>query len=444
MSSIYFGHIISPRSADAYDEFVDGAIVVDERGKIVEVGNRSALQAKHSSAVATDFGKQLLLPGMIDLHVHLVQFPETGRAGDTLLGWLDKYIFPAEEKFADADHARRVAEWFFKELSANGTTLAAVFMSVHAEAADIAFETAERLGLRIITGKMLMDRNTSPLLTEETKKSLDESEELCRKWHGRDDGRLLYAFTPRFAPTCTGAMLSGVGELWRQFPGSYIQTHLSENVDEVQWVKELFPESSNYVDVYERHGMLGENTIFAHSIHLDDNELNALSSNNCGLAQCASSNFFLKSGTFPIERVRKAGIKFGLGSDVAGGPNLSMFQVMKDSAYIQREKWLTPTELFYLATLGGARTVNLQDKVGSLEAGKEADFIVVDPAAKSSVPADILEQPTHDILSSLVYVGDDRMVKATYVRGKRVYEASDLRSKGVSIALPVGKSGETA
>jgi guanine deaminase len=440
----YLGHIISPRSAEAYDEFVDGAMLVDERGKIVEVGTKAALQAKFGDATVLDFGRQLILPGLIDLHVHLVQFAQTGRAGDTLLGWLNKYIFPAEAHFADANHAKKLANWFFSEMASNGTTLAAVFTSVHAEATDIAFETAERLGMRVIMGKTMMDRNSPPALTEDTQKSLDESERLCRKWHGRDDGRLLYAFTPRFAPTSSEELLRGAAKLWQQFPGSYMQTHLSENVDEVAWVKELFPESTDYVDAYARCGLVGQNAIFAHAIHITDKEIETLRSHDCGLAFCASSNFFLKSGVFPIERVRKAGVKFGLGSDVAGGPEMCIFRVMKDSAYIQTDTWLAPSELLYFATLGGARAVNLQDKVGSLEAGKEADFIVVDPAAKSTVPKDILEHPSADILSSLVYVGDDRMVKATYVRGKRVYEASDLRTKDVNIALSVGKSGEPA
>lgn len=441
---IYLGHIISPRSADEYDEFVNGALVVDESGRIVDAGERAPLLTRFAGGTVMDFGRQLLLPGMIDLHVHLVQFAQTGRAGDTLLGWLNKYIFPAEERFADPVHAQKLANWFFSEMASNGTTLAAVFTSVHAAATDIAFETAERAGVRVIMGKTMMDRNSPPALTEDTAKSLAESESLCRKWHGRDDGRLLYAFTPRFAPTSSVELMEGVAKLWHSFPGSYMQTHLSENVDEIVWVKQLFPESADYVDAYARCGLIGSNSIFAHAIHLSDREIKTLAEHDCGVAFCASSNFFLKSGVFPIERVRKGGVKFGLGSDVAAGPEMCMFRVMKDSAYIQHDVWLTPSELLYFATLAGARAVNLQDKVGSLEKGKEADFIVIDPTAKSGVPADILEQPSANILSSLVYVGDDRMVKATYVRGKRVYEASDLRVKDANMTLSAGKTGEPA
>jgi guanine deaminase len=290
----------------------------------------------------------------------------------------------------------------------------------------------------------MMDRNSPPGLTEDTNTSLAESERLCKKWHGHDDGRLMYAFTPRFAPTSTPELLKGAAELWKRFPGTYMQTHLSENVDEIAWVKQLFPSSKDYVGAYADSGLIGRNSIFAHAIHLSDGEIEMLAKHDCGLAHCASSNFFLKSGVFPIDRVRRAGVKFGLGSDVAAGPEMCIFRVMKDSAYIQPELWLSPSELLYFATLGGARAVNLHDKVGSLDVGKEADFIVVNPATKSTVPADILEQPSADILSSLVYVGDDRMVKATFVRGKRVYEASDLRAKDVSIALSAEKTGEPA
>lgn len=425
---LYFGRVISPKNAHEFNEIRDGGIAVDGSGKILAVASRRELISKYPNAVSIDFESQLILPGMIDLHVHLVQFAQTARAGETLLGWLNKYIFPEEERFADSEHARKLANWFFRELARNGTTLAAVFTSVHQEATDIAFETAERMGGRVIMGKVMMDANSPPALTESTKDSLKTAQALCEKWHGRDGGRLLYAFTPRFAPTSTPELLCGVAQLWKNTAGTYMQTHLSENVDEISWVKQLFPSAKNYVDAYGSHGLLGRNSIFAHAIHLEDDELKQLATHNCGLAHCASSNFFLKSGVFPIERVRQAGVKFGLGSDVAAGPEMCMFRVMKDSAYIQPELWVKPPELLYLATLGGAEAVNLQHKVGSLEAGKEADFIVVDPTAKSGVPKDMLEQPGSEVLSSLVYVGDDRMVKATYVRGKAIFEAEDLRA----------------
>lgn len=424
----YKGHIISPVDENNFVNWTEGCLLVDESGKIKEVGDWQAIKQRYNEPInIVDYGKQIIMPGLIDLHIHLVQIAQTGRSGDTLLGWLNKYIFTAEDKFARAEHASKLADWFFRELARNGTTLASVFTSIHKEAADIAFGKAAERGHRVIMGKTLMDRNAPDYLTEDCQQSLYDSEELCAKWHNYDDGRLLYAFTPRFAPTSSDAQLKGAGELWKKYSGSYMQTHLSENTDEIAWVKQLFPASKNYLDVYASHGLSGRNSIFAHCIHLSDAEIDQMIQTECAAAHCPSSNLFLKSGAFPYQRARAKKMKLGLGSDIAAGPEMSIFKVMKDAAYVQTEMWLAPRELFYLATLSGARAVNLDHKVGSLEAGKEADFIVVDPAAKSSVPRDILEQSADEILSSLVYVGDDRMVKATYIRGRAVYKMESPR-----------------
>ena len=423
----YRGHIITPVDFDKYDSFVDGCMLVNKDGKIVDVGNWAEIQKKHGKPAKTvEYGKRVIMPGLIDLHIHLVQIAQTGRSGDTLLGWLSKYIFPAEVKFERAEHATKLADWFFRELARNGTTLSSVFTSIHKEAADIAFNIAAERGCRVIMGKTLMDRNAPDNLSEDVDRSLAESEELCQKWHGHDDGRLLYAFTPRFAPTSTSKQLQGAADLWHKYAGSYMQTHLSENVEEIIWVKDLFPKCKDYLDAYASHGLIGKNSLFAHSIHLSDDEIKRMVETESAAVHCPSSNLFLKSGVFPYARTRLAGMKVGLGSDVAAGPEMSLFKVMKDAAYVQSELWLAPRELLYLATMGGALAVNLQDKVGSLEPGKEADFIVVDPNLKSSVPRDILEQDADEILSSLVYIGDDRMVAATYVRGKAIFKNDEV------------------
>jgi guanine deaminase len=424
----YRGHIISPVDENNFVDWTDGCLLVDEAGTIKQVGDWNEISKQHKELTnIVDYGKQIIMPGLIDLHIHLVQIAQTGRSGDTLLGWLNKYIFPAEKKFSRKEHASKLADWFFRELAKNGTTLASVFTSIHKEAADIAFEKAAERGHRVIMGKTLMDRNAPDFLTEDCAQSLRDSEELCAKWHNYDNGRLLYAFTPRFAPTSSSEQLKGAGALWKKFPGSYMQTHLSENVDEIAWVKELFPDCKDYLDVYASHGLTGRNSIFAHCIHLNGDQMQRMSHSDCAIAHCPSSNMFLKSGIFPLQLAREKRVKFGFGSDIAAGPEMSIFKAMKDCAYRQEELWLAPRELFYLATLSGARAVNLDHKVGSLEAGKEADFIVIDPGAKSSVPRDILEQPADDILSSLVYVGDDRMVKATYIRGRVVYKEESSR-----------------
>jgi guanine deaminase len=423
----YLGRIITPVDWQAFREFINGALIVDSSsGKIEACGDWSSLSRQYPGADVIDFGPRLILPGFIDLHVHLVQIAQTGRAGDTLLGWLNKYIFPAEMRFTEPGHAHKMADWFFRELAKNGTTLAAVFASVHAEATDIAFQTAAASGMRVIMGKTMMDRNAPAGLLEDAKVSLKQSEDLCKRWHDYDHGRLKYAFTPRFAPTSTQESLEKTGQLWRKNPGTYIQTHLSENVDEIKWVHELFPDASSYFDVYENCGVVGHNCLFAHSIHLDFAELQAMKRTDSSIAHCPSSNFFLKSGIFQYSRVKDVGIKFGLGSDVAAGPEMSIFRVMKDAAYMQYDLWISPVELFYLGTLAGARAVNLDDTIGSLEAGKDADFIVVDPTRKSLVAKSVLDHPTEEVLSALVYVGDDRMVCSTFVRGKAIYAADNF------------------
>lgn len=417
------GHIISPIDAGSYADFPDGALLVDEDGVIVDVGFwRDISSREPAPSQVVDFGKRIILPGFVDLHIHLVQIAQTGRSGDTLLGWLNRYIFPAETKFAREEHATKLASWFFRELARNGTTLSSVFTSIHKQAADIAFSTAAERGCRVIMGKTLMDRNAPPDLIEDTAVSLADSEELCEKWHGYDRGRLLYAFTLRFAPTSTPEQLRGTADLFHRFSGSYMQTHLSENQEEIAWVKGLFPGAASYLDVYANHGLVGTNSLFAHGIHLSDADIERLCQTDSAVVHCPSSNLFLKSGVFPYKRARAKGLKVALGSDLAAGPEMSLFKVMKDAAYVQSELWLAPRELLYLATLAGARAVNLDSRLGSLLPGKEADFVVIDPGVKSSVPRDILEQPADDILSCLVYVGDDRMVRATYVRGKVIYK----------------------
>jgi guanine deaminase len=433
---LYFGHLVSPLNASHYLDYPLGALLVDDSGRIEDVGSREQVLSRLPSqaylpdsnrtelAIAIeDYGQKLILPGFVDLHLHLPQVSQTGRSGQHLLAWLNRYIFPAEAKFKDVGHARKIARWFFDELAANGTTLAVVFTTIHAEATNAAFEVAHEKGSRVIMGKVMMDANSPDTLTEDTHLSLQESEELCRKWHGVDNGRLLYAFTPRFGVTSTAALLEGVGKLFAKYPGTYIHTHLSEAKEEIQFVATQFPQARSYFDVYSRFGIIGKRTVFAHSIHLDDHDIGSIAATKSSLAHCPSSNFFLKSGVFLYEKIRAAGCLFGLGSDVAAGPSMSLFNVMKDANYMQPDIWIEPPELLYRATLGGAQAAHLDHILGSLEVGKEADFIIVDPSRKTAVVRDILSQPTDEILSSLVFLGDDRVVEATYVRGRSIFKA---------------------
>ena len=434
--TVYLGHIVDPVDEFQYRDIPDGALIVSGEGRILAVGKWSDFTGQYSSgATVVDCGRKLIMPGMIDMHIHLPQVTQIGRSGDTLLAWLEKYIFPAESKFSDLSHAEKIAAWFFDELASNGTTMAVVFTTIHKEATDAAFRIAADKGMRAIMGKVMMDRNAPAALLEDPKNSIRQSEQLAEKWHGHDDDRLLYAFTPRFAITASDELLNECGKLWQNSPGTYMHTHLSESVEEVKKVASLFPDSRSYLDVYDRSGLCGARSVFAHSIHLDDDDLQVMHKRKCALAHCPSSNFFLKSGVFPIERVKAAGVEFGLGSDVAAGPQMSLFGVMKDANFIQPKIWTSPRELFYRATKGAAKALHLGDRLGSLEVGKEADFIVVDPTLKNACPKDILDHGTDEILSSLVFLGDDRMIEATYIRGRQVFG----RGKGANASSELHK-----
>jgi guanine deaminase len=437
-STVYLGHVIDPVDEANYRDIREGALVVSKTGKIEAVGKWSDLSKQYSTECEiVNCGSKLIMPGLIDMHIHLPQVTQIGKSGDTLLGWLEKYIFPAEARFSDLSHAEKIAAWFFDELACNGTTLAVVFTTIHKEATDAAFRIAAEKGARAIMGKVMMDRNAPSALIENRKNSLAESEQLANKWHGHDDGRLLYAFTPRFAITATDELLSDCGKLWKSSPGTYMHTHLSESAEEVEKVASLFAQSRSYLDVYDRAGLVGPRSVFAHSIHLDEEDLHVMHKKNCALAHCPSSNFFLKSGIFPIDRVKRAGVEFGLASDVAGGPQMSIFGAMKDANFIQPHIWITPRELFYRATRGGAKALKLEDSLGSLEPGKEADFIIVDPTLKNACPKDILEHETDEILSTLVFIGDDRMIDSTYIRGRQVFKRTDENGKS-KLALQEG------
>jgi guanine deaminase len=427
----YLGHIISPLSEDAYLDYKEGALLVDGLGRIAAVGSWADLccasivmQAKQSANLKiVDCGARIIMPGLVDLHLHLPQVTQTGRSGEHLLTWLNRYIFPAETKFSNLAHARKIANWFFDELARNGTTLACVMATIHKEATDEAFAIAAVKGNRVIMGKVMMVANSPEALTEDPQRSVEESRELARKWHGFDDNRLQYAFTPRFAVSVTRELMADVARLKAEFPGSYIHTHLAEAREEIQFVAELYPEARSYLDVYDRASMLGPRSVFAHAIHLDDHDIQKVKSSGSAIAHCPSSNFFLKSGVFHYQKMQNAGVLFGLGSDVAAGPAMSMFCVMKDAQFMQPDYWIDPRQLLYRATLGGARAAGLDESVGSLEVGKEADFIVVDPRRKTGIVDDILAQPTDEILSSLVFLGDDRLIEATFVRGRAIYQS---------------------
>jgi len=406
--------------------YISDGLLVLENGKIKELGNYDgSLQHKYADISITAYPGMLIMPGFIDTHVHFPQLEIIAAYGEQLLSWLNKYTFPTEGKFKDKAYAQKVAAIFLDELLKNGTTTALVFATVHSESVDAFFEEANRRHLRTIAGKVMMDRNAPDFLTDTVETSYQETKALIQKWHKKD--RLLYAITPRFAITSTNEQLQIAGKLLKEFPDVYLHTHISENVDEVAFVKQLFPESQGYLDVYDRAGLVSDRSVFAHGVHLTDEEFHRLSQANAAIAFCPTSNLFLGSGLFRIEtaKSKEQPVKVGLGTDVGGGTSLSLLQTANEAYKIAqlRQQKLSPFQALFLATLGGARALNLEDIIGNFDPGKEADFIVLDPRAtplmafrnSDTTPA-TLEELAERIFT-LVIMGDDRAIHATYIMG---------------------------
>jgi guanine deaminase len=404
----------------SYQYWASGFLAVDDAGRIHSVGDSS----EKPEGTVIDLGEDALItPGFIDTHLHAPQLEMIGSYGGHLLEWLNRYTFPTERKFEDPEHARRVARAFYDELLRHGTLSALVFSTIHREATDIFFEEAERRGFRGIIGKTMMDRNAPEyLLDASPRQSYDDSRALLQKWHGR--GLLRYAITPRFAPTSTPELLEAAGQLKKEFSDAWVHTHISENKNEVLWVQSLFPEAE-YADVYDRFGLLDDRSVLAHGVYLTAEELDLLARRGARISHCPNSNLFLGSGLFPLHRVLNAGVIVGLGSDIGAGTTPSMFNAMADAYKVQQVQnvSLSPFHLWYLATLGGARALRLDDETGSLEAGKSADFIVIDPhgtpllSMRTGRAASLV-----DLLAGLIFMGDDRAVKRSVIAGRIVSE----------------------
>ena len=401
----------------SYRWFEDGHLAVDDDGRIASVGEWS--DAPPGEVV--NLSGKIITPGFIDTHLHAPQLEMIGSYGGHLLEWLNRYTFPTERKFEDPEHARRVSRAFYEELLRNGTLTALIFSTVHATATDIFFEEAERRGFRGIIGKTMMDRNAPEyLLDRSPRQSYDESRALLEKWHGR--GLLRYAITPRFAPTSTPEQLEYAGQLKREFPDAWVHTHISENQNEVRWVQELFPEAE-YADVYDRYGLLGEKTVLAHGVWLTAEELDLLARRGARVSHCPNSNLFLGSGLFPLHRVLGAGVIVGLGTDIGAGTTPSIFNAMADAYKVQQVQnvSLSPFHLWYLATLGGARALSLDGETGSLEAGKSADFLVLDLQGTPLLALRTRRaESAEDLLAGLIFMGDDRAVERSVIGGRIV------------------------
>lgn len=427
LRSAFLQALDDPRrgGAEALQFIADGAMAFDGAGRILALMPWMDFVAANPHWPSThrlaDGRGKLVIPGLIDAHLHFPQLLIMGAHGEQLLQWLERHVFPAEERFADEGFAAEVAELFWPALHRHGTTTAIVYSSVHSPATALLAEAAQRHGARGALGKVMMDRNVPASMAESTDRSLGESDELAHRIGAMP--RLQYAFTPRFAPTCSPEMLSGIGRLLARHPTAYVQTHMSETEAEVAWVKELFPEARDYADVYDKYGLLTPRTLLGHGIWLSDRERKRIKETGAVIVHCPVSNQFLGSGSFNLGAAADAGITVALGSDIAGGNTLSMFRVMDAAAKVQllRGYRVSPALNLYMATLGNARALGQGGEIGSLEAGKQADFVMLDLAASAELAWRAQGSGcAEDIAAALVHLGDERIVAQTWVAGRRV------------------------
>ncbi len=410
---------------DSYRYIADGAVVIED-GKIISTGPAADLPA---DMPVDHYAQALILPGLIDTHIHYPQTRVIASYGAQLLEWLDKYTFVEEQKFSDPDHAAPVARFFFEELLRCGTTTAAVYCTVYPESVDAFFSESERLNTLMIAGKVMMDRNAPDALRDDAAGSAADSAALIEKWHGR--GRQLYAVTPRFAVTSSEAQLEAAGALLRDHPGVYMQTHLAENKAEIAAVRKQFPWSKSYTDVYDRFGLLGPRAIFGHGIHLSDAEIARLSETGSTVAFCPTSNLFIGSGLFDMARLREGGVQVGLATDVGGGTSFSMLRTVAEAYKVLQLSGqnLPALEAFHLMTRGNAEALGLAGRIGTLEPGSDADITVLDARATPSM-RHRMETVRDDLAAELfvlMTLGDDRSTVATYVAGERLYFTGNYR-----------------
>ncbi len=402
----------------------DGLLVVgaDASGRRVvkAVGDHASLAAQHADVPLEDLRGRIIAPGFVDMHVHYPQTDVIGAPADGLLPWLENYTFPHEARFHDPDYARGVAAFFFDELLRNGVTTALTFATSHPASVNAAFEEAQARRLRFMTGKVLQDRHSPDGVRDQTEQSLMDTEELIRRWHGVD--RLGYAITPRFAPTSTPEQLRGAGVLAEKYFDVWIQSHLSENRDEVRWVSELFPDASSYLGVYGDAGLLRKRAVYAHCIHLSAQDRALMAASGAVAAVCPTSNLFLGSGFFDYLAADAAGMGYGLASDVGGGTSFSPFKTMLAAYNVGREGQtkpglsLLPSQLWWQHTAGAAQSLGLDGVVGNLQPGCEADFLVLDPQATPLLARKTQQTSTlEELLFALIVLGDDRLIQRAHI-----------------------------
>ncbi|KRB50755.1 guanine deaminase [Rhizobium sp. Root708] len=406
--------------SESYRYETDGGLLI-ENGLIVESGPYADIKAKAvADAVEIDHRPHLIMPGFIDMHLHFPQMQVIASYAANLLEWLNTYTFPEECRFVESAHAQRIAGHFYDELVRHGTTTAVAYCSVHKTSADAFFAEALKRNMRMVGGKVMMDRNAPQGLLDTPQMGYDETRQIIAEWHGK--GRNHVAITPRFAITSTPAQMEATQALAREFPDLHIQTHLSENHDEIKFTCELYPEATDYTDIYARYGLLGDKTLFGHCIHLSDREADAMSEAGSVAVHCPTSNLFLGSGLFPLKALarREKPVRIGVATDIGGGSSYSMLRTMDEAYKIQQllGERLNPLESYYHMTLGNARSLSLADRIGTLDVGSDADIVVLNAAA---TPAMALKMEVVKTLPEELFLlqtmGDDRAIAETYVAG---------------------------
>ncbi|MEM6759949.1 MAG: guanine deaminase [Pseudomonadota bacterium] len=394
----------------------DSALLIDN-GQIVAVGTA----AKAAEARETRYDNHLICPGFVDAHVHYPQTAIIASWGKRLIDWLSSYTFPEEARFGDADYAGEIAGRYCDLVSAHGTTSFASYCTIHPVSVDAIFAAAEARGMAVVAGKTCMDRNAPDALRDTAQSAYDDSKALLTRWHGR--GRARYAITPRFAPTSTPEQLDAMGALWTEYPDVVMQTHLSEQLDEIAWVQRLFPEARDYLDVYARFGLLGARGIYGHAIHLTDRERATLAEVNAGLAHCPTSNTFIGSGLFDLVGLARTGQRVGLATDTGGGSSFSMLRTMAAAYEVAqlRGAAVHAAELLWLATEGSAQVLHRSDEIGRIETGRVADLAVLDLASTPAIAQrSARAEDIWDAVFPTIMMGDDRAIAATYVAGRQV------------------------
>ena len=395
---------------------VNEAVVVDQ-GRIAAVGSATSLRATFPQARVTDYGQHLISAGFVDAHVHYPQTAIIASWGKRLIDWLNQYTFPEEMRFADPAYAAEVAARYFDLALAHGTTSMCSYATIHPASVDAFFEQAQARGLRAFAGKTCMDRNAPEGLRDTAQSAYDDSKALLAKWHGR--ARLSYVITPRFSPTSTPEQLAAMGALWAENPDCLMQTHLSEQTDEIAWVKDLFPQSRDYLDTYEAQGLLREGAVYGHAIHLTAREKARLAEAGASVVHCPTSNTFIGSGLFDMGLAHS--LRVGLATDTGGGSSFSMLRTMAAAYEVAqlRGQALHPAQLWWLATQGSARALRAEHQIGNIDAGAEADLVVVNLASTPAIAQ--ATQRAEDIWQAVfptIMLGDDRAIQAVWIAGK--------------------------